>query len=358
MRLALYGAVTTALTGMVLVSAFSQQWYFYAAGVRLSQSNANLLILANMSFFITLMFGKLMQRTFFGDLRAIEVEHLYEKGWFAVTETCLALTIFKDEFNAQMFGLLLTLMFFKVFHWLIEDRVNFMEQSPSLNWLFHVRMLGLVGVLFAADALFLTYTVYSTLSEISHSLSILAVFGFEFSILIISLLSTVAKYAIYTVDHRSPENWEGKSMYIFFVELVADFGQLMLYLAFFGLITSYYGLPFHIIFNIYATLRSFINKCRDLIRYRRATRNMNERYPTVSADELAELRDPTCIICREEMTASPTANMTNPPDPSSQAEIPKRLPCGHIFHFNCLRSWLERQQTCPTCRRTVLDDIP
>jgi E3 ubiquitin-protein ligase synoviolin len=24
------------------------------------------------------------------------------------------------------------------------------------------------------------------------------------------------------------------------------------------------------------------------------------------------------------------------------------LPCGHIFHFHCLRSWLERQQTCPT----------
>ena len=27
---------------------------------------------------------------------------------------------------------------------------------------------------------------------------------------------------------------------------------------------------------------------------------------------------------------------------------PKKLPCGHIFHFQCLRSWLERQQSCPT----------
>ena len=29
-------------------------------------------------------------------------------------------------------------------------------------------------------------------------------------------------------------------------------------------------------------------------------------------------------------------------------ETPKKLQCGHIFHFHCLRSWLERQQSCPT----------
>jgi len=37
---------------------------------------------------------------------------------------------------------------------------------------------------------------------------------------------------------------------------------------------------------------------------------------------------------------------------------PKKLICGHIFHFHCLRSWLERQQTCPTCRRPVIQAPP
>ena len=27
---------------------------------------------------------------------------------------------------------------------------------------------------------------------------------------------------------------------------------------------------------------------------------------------------------------------------------PKKLPCAHIFHFRCLKTWLERQQSCPT----------
>lgn len=46
--------------------------------------------------------------------------------------------------------------------------------------------------------------------------------------------------------------------------------------------------------------------------------------------------DATCIICREEMTNA------------------KKLICGHLFHVHCLRSWLERQQTCPTCRALVV----
>ncbi len=32
----------------------------------------------------------------------------------------------------------------------------------------------------------------------------------------------------------------------------------------------------------------------------------------------------------------------------------KKLPCNHIFHVTCLRSWFQRQQTCPTCRMDVL----
>ena len=32
----------------------------------------------------------------------------------------------------------------------------------------------------------------------------------------------------------------------------------------------------------------------------------------------------------------------------------KKLPCNHIFHKSCLRSWFQRQQTCPTCRLDVL----
>uniref|UniRef100_A0AAV2MGY4 RING-type E3 ubiquitin transferase n=1 Tax=Knipowitschia caucasica TaxID=637954 RepID=A0AAV2MGY4_KNICA len=69
---------------------------------------------------------------------------------------------------------------------------------------------------------------------------------------------------------------------------------------------------------------------------RRAIRNMNTLYPDATPEDL-QASDNVCIICREEMVTSA-----------------KKLPCNHIFHSSCLRSWFQRQQTCPTCRMDIL----
>lgn len=88
---------------------------------------------------------------------------------------------------------------------------------------------------------------------------------------------------------------------------------------------------------------------------------MNSRYPDATTQDLE--RDGTCIICREDMRPweqppQPPANgaaarprATAPPDERQRA---KKLPCGHVLHLGCLKSWLERQQVCPTCRTSVL----
>ena len=55
---------------------------------------------------------------------------------------------------------------------------------------------------------------------------------------------------------------------------------------------------------------------------------MQTAFPDATEEEL-DAADRICIICREPMTSA------------------KKLRCGHMFHFHCLRSWLERQQTCP-----------
>lgn len=141
----------------------------------------------------------------------------------------------------------------------------------------------------------------------------------------------------------------------------------MTYVSFFGLILTFYGLPLNILRDVYLTFRSFILKCRDLRRYKQATRNMDSLYPNATADEMLAMVDKTCIICREDMEyrgppvavapepavdgAEPAA-LPPPPPPavprSGPNDTPKKLPCGHVFHFHCLRSWLERQQSCPT----------
>lgn len=121
----------------------------------------------------------------------------------------------------------------------------------------------------------------------------------------------------------------------------------------------FYGMPIHIIRDVAMTIRSFYKRINDFVRYRQATRDMNARYPDATIDDISG--EDVCIICREGMrpwqqlgSRHPDANNTSRPSPWEERLRPKRLPCGHILHFACLRSWLERQQNCPTCRAPVL----
>ena len=156
-----------------------------------------------------------------------------------------------------------------------------------------------------------------------------------------------------------------------------DFAKLLTYLTFFTVILLNYGIPLHILRDVWMTFRSFISRVSDLIRYRRATRDMDAQYPNATEEDVGRLGDRVCIICREEMVVAGsgdrnTDNDAAQPDglagqePEGQVdqrqptttptpvaddgpnETPKKLVCGHVFHFHCLRSWLERQQSCPT----------
>ena len=130
----------------------------------------------------------------------------------------------------------------------------------------------------------------------------------------------------------------------------------------------FYGMPIHIIRDVAMTIRSFYKRITDFVRYRHATRDMNQRYPDATPEEIQN--EDVCIICREGMQAwASTGDQRNArgdgstPVADSQRITderlrPKKLPCGHILHFACLRSWLERQQNCPTCRRAVLVATP
>jgi hypothetical protein len=79
----------------------------------------------------------------------------------------------------------------------------------------------------------------------------------------------------------------------------------------------------------YVTHRNFV----------KADANLKQRFRTASAEELAAIDD-CCAICREGMDDA------------------KVLPCGHYFHYTCLRSWLEQSDSCPVCRASLVDVPP
>ncbi|XP_012946175.1 E3 ubiquitin-protein ligase AMFR [Aplysia californica] len=65
---------------------------------------------------------------------------------------------------------------------------------------------------------------------------------------------------------------------------------------------------------------------------------MEAKFPMATQEDLEHNAD-DCAICWEKM------------------ESARKLPCGHLFHNSCLRSWLEQDTSCPTCR-TALSETP
>ncbi|KAK9456106.1 hypothetical protein V1511DRAFT_496565 [Dipodascopsis uninucleata] len=312
----------------------------------------SLQILANMGIFLTILLGKLVQTIMFGSLRVIEMEHLYEKAWYAVTETCLAMTIFRDEFDIRFLVMFTTLLFIKIFHWLCADRVEYMEQAvPSSPILFHVRLSATILILNFVDFYFIRFALDDI---VSRGPNMMVMFAFEFAILATTAMSMTGRYLLSLIEakliaysNNELDSWERKGEFLFYLDLATDFIKLLIYISFFLLILTVYGLPLHIIRDVYLTMRSFLTRIRDFMRYRQATSQMNSRYPDATVQEVS--RETTCIICREEMIVADQSE--NQPERMR----PKKLPCGHVLHFGCLRSWLERQQRCPTCRRPVLE---
>lgn len=103
-------------------------------------------------------------------------------------ESLLALTIFREEFGAffvTMFGLLI---FVKVLHWLVQDRVELLEVTPTISLVQHFRLVSFFLTLGLLDLTLLQYTVQGTIQ--ANGQSVMLLFAFEYII----LSSNVVRY--------------------------------------------------------------------------------------------------------------------------------------------------------------------
>ncbi|KAH7309450.1 hypothetical protein B0I35DRAFT_80997 [Stachybotrys elegans] len=406
MRLGWYAGASTALAGCVVLSAFHQRSNFYSAMVYLAQSNFCLLVMVNFTLLLYSSFVYGLTRLCFGTLRAVEVEQLTERAWFAITETCLAMTIFREEIGAWFLVMFTALVTGKVWGWIGDGRVEILEQQPPANpRLFHVRLSVSLAISFLYDVWLLRYTINTVVQQAKPNMMVM--FLFEFAVLTTSSWRTAVRYilsiaeqsivkaqtrqklherrmevrreretilrqreqAIAAGEEVSPipddlpneedidemdievPGWAPKGELVLWLDLVTDMIKLGIYVALFFMLLRFYGLPIHMMRDLFMTSRDFVKRLNALLRYRRAIQEM-KRYPDANQEDLD--RENTCIICREEMRPWDPVN-----NPTAIDRVrPKKLPCGHILHLGCLKSWLERQQVCPTCRAPVSEERP
>ncbi|PPJ58826.1 hypothetical protein CBER1_08502 [Cercospora berteroae] len=424
MRLAYYAGASTLAAAACLLKAFSQRPNFYSATVYLSQSNACLLILTNLLLLLSTSFLYLLQRLLYGPLRPIEIEQLSEKAWYAVLDTLLAMPSFREDVGGRLLVMFVLLLAGKVWGWIGEGRVDVLEQGQVMgganNNLFHARLATSLLISLAFAIGMFKYCLEVVIEDPRPGMMV--IFTFEFAILCVFSLFTAIRYGlavweikvtkeqtVAAIEQRKEEikaeretaiakareedreiptfdepidvdenevdvpGWEDKRRVLFVVEVVTDFVKLVIYIFFFTVSVTFNGLPMHIMRDVYMTFTSFSKRVTDYMAYRKATSDMNTRYPDATT---AEIRGDACIVCREEMVAwaegepqaaAPGAGADGQPA-AAPAPAParrreeglraKKLPCGHILHLRCLKAWLERQQVCPTCRRPVVAATP
>lgn len=89
---------------------------------------------------------------FLGRLRESEVERINERLHHGVVEICLTLTVFRQDFDARLILLMGVLAMVKVFHWLIQDRINYMQTEPAITYMQHIRTASFLTILLVRNS--------------------------------------------------------------------------------------------------------------------------------------------------------------------------------------------------------------
>lgn len=111
-------------------------------------------------------------------------------------------------------------------------------------------------------------------------------------------------------------------------------------------------------FLIYSTyrLRRFDNQLRSIERihqYLSELQRAQDFGVSVESTGLSDEQIQSIPLCTVESAADRTCSICLS-DLAADAEV-RSIPCGHIFHQECLDPWLKIRDTCPNCVRRVAD---
>lgn len=346
--LCLYGIVSSASLAAVLMHATNVSPTVYEAAESVQRSRASVLVLGNTVAFLSLLLGRIAQVVFFGPLRMNEVDMLRDTFWMNLFKGTFMLAFLYNYLTPGYVLVELLSCFGTLAESLITARIESIGQMTSYPRFFFVRLTASVLVVFAAKAILASGLLIALLLAPEQG-PMPYIYALSETMQFLGMWIVVLRYACARYELWIGGQWSRKTRVIAYGELAIKLVALSLYIAF--LFTPYlFGIVPDLSFTLTASSRaitllsSVVHNIVQLYRFREATHNMDERYQTVSDAEVAQMGDPTCIICREEFVSH-----------AAHTNVPKRLRCGHVFHSQCLVSWLERQQSCPTCRQTVFE---
>jgi autocrine motility factor receptor len=331
-----YNINLTAVNGSVLEKAYLMAYV-------LSREPWCIVTLINMAYCCLILFGKLIQQIVFGRLRVVEEQHVKDKFWNFVFYKFIFIF---GVMNAQeMEEIVLWCTWFSVLGFLhilaqlCKDRFEYLSFSPATPLWTHGKVLMLlVGVHLKCLALLV---VCVAVGYYYTGINTFAFMAAETLLLVIKTLYVLVRYSIHLWDVVHDGVWENRAIYVYYCELIFEVSALFidfchhLHMLLWGnIFLSMASLV--ICMQLRFLFHEFQRRIRRHQNYRRVVSCMEARFPMAAAEDLQRNSD-DCAICWEKM------------------ESARKLPCGHVFHNGCLRSWLEQDTSCPTCRMSLSD---
>ncbi|SCU91215.1 LAFA_0F02498g1_1 [Lachancea sp. 'fantastica'] len=334
---------------------------YLEATLKLCQG-ANLIIQCNFVVINTILLWKGLSKLLFGELRLLEYEHIFEKLSFTLVSSFFVTSMYSGN---ELLGVLAfegALIFVKVFHWVLKDRLEYVIQNTDEN----TSLIRFVFSKFVFNICFLAWVDYATVAYFYKSATFRGkraldgstqsiLFGTSFAMLFVDVLEVALKTLILAVELRQLRRaqaqneeegagLEGKFIYEMISELICRCIKVGLH----SLLLFALFMPVMVVKDIIWDSLAIFQTSRLIWKTLRSNRQIDEKLPTVTRSELDSADERMCIVCMDDML--PTDEITHP------RLKPKRLPCSHTLHLGCLKSWMERSQTCPICRVAVFDE--
>nr|PIM02269.1 zinc finger, C3HC4 type (RING finger) domain-containing protein [Toxoplasma gondii COUG] len=336
------------LSLLSVVTLVLRTWYvheeLYTVVAVLSTGKIALALFYNCAFMLFLGLGKLAMRLMVGSLRDLEMEQVIDSGRGFLLDTVLFLVLSSPTLDGAevsthaLAKFLLIVVSLKTAHLVVQIRGGTLFEVGNPRTSVLLRICIALFSLLLLDICAVHFFFVNSSKASTFYLWLL----FECLGMLVSCAISTLKFAVHVVDVRLDNGWAAKSAVIFYLELIHDVTSLVIFLLFMSVffITQPSRLPLYMTADIIHVVKTLYKRILSFKRYRALTKNLEIRFPDATAEEL-ETAD-TCIICRDLLF-----------------EGSKKLPCSHIFHIDCLRSWLVQQQSCPTCRADIpSDDSP
>lgn len=303
-----------------------------------------------------------LKTVFFTELQSSEIRKLVERliNYIIYKGTFLPLvvppTVFETGLWSVWLGVLCSL---KMFQALARERLERLNASPSVTPWTYFRVYSALLLVFFVNILWLSLclTIYKRMNSSTllllffeplsiafETLQAIVVHGFQFlDVWLHDSAGDTGKCRISKLfDFSATGSFsECKGAIVRNLGFFLDIMTFLMALAHYLYIWWLHGMAFHLadavlFLNIRALLSAMLNRIKSYIKLRMALGALHGALPDATMEEL-QAYDDECAICREPMAKA------------------KKLPCNHLYHLACLRSWLDQglneNHSCPTCRK-------